>query len=46
VQILDTIADLPENAINLWATHLAGHDHVEELIWRIFHDLKFRGIGN
>jgi hypothetical protein len=39
VQILNTIADLPEHAINLWATHLAGHDHAEEVVWCIFHDL-------
>jgi hypothetical protein len=45
VQILDTVADLPEHAINLWATHLAGHDHAEEVIWRIFHDLEELEIG-
>lgn len=39
MQILDTVADLPEHAINLWATHLAGHNHAEQVVWRVFHDL-------
>ena len=46
VQILDTVADLPEHAINLWATHLPRHDDAEQVIWRIFHNLKCRGIGD
>jgi len=39
VQILDTVADLSEHTINLWATHLAGHDDTKEVVWGIFHDL-------
>jgi len=39
MQILDTITDLPKHAINFGTRHLARHDHAEEIIWCVFHNL-------
>ena len=39
MQVMNAIDDLPENAVNLLSRHLSGHDHAEQIIWSILHDL-------
>ena len=42
MEVIDTIDNLPENAINFWPGHLSGHDDTEQIKRRIFHDLLGR----
>lgn len=39
VEVGDSITNLTKYAIDLWATHLAGHDYRKEIMWGILHDL-------
>lgn len=39
VKIFDTITNLAKYAVDLWATHLSGHDDAEEIKWGVLHYL-------
>lgn len=39
VEIFDTLANLPEDAVNFGTTHFPGHDDGEEVVGSVFHDL-------
>lgn len=39
VEVLDAIAYLAKDAIDLWATHSTRHDHAKQIIRSILHDL-------
>lgn len=44
VKIFDTITNLAKYAVDLWATHLSGHDDAEEIKWGVLHYLRMLGL--
>ena len=39
MEVVDSIANLAEDTIDLWTRHLTRHDHTEEVVGGILHDL-------
>ena len=39
MEVLDAIANLAKDTVNLWTAHFAGHDDGKEIVRCKFHDL-------